>query len=125
MKIWSNTITTVGKNKVKIFPGVGNYDINYKDPETAQQLRVLRKHNMLLFREILDGDIKRPEKNKRPAEETRPADGDNLCNRKIQEQTTDAGSGCSEIPERRDGDDNPVTVRRTRRTKKQLLEDAD
>jgi len=121
LKIWSNTITTI--NKIKIFPGEQNIDIDHKDPKTAAQLRVLRRMGAIVFRELLDGDIARAKTNNGPTGETPETEGEDICPRDVQKSKEDEGPRSVKVPKRRNGDDNGKPVRGTRRKKKPTVDE--
>lgn len=127
MIIYSSSETMVGvePKMVKLKLGRNNVDIDYKDPRVDRQLEILRKLNVAMFQERLSCDIERSKKDKEVAERAKRSDGDNLSGGAVQEQAGDEGAGCSEVPERRDEDDQAVKVRRTRRKKKSAVAETD
>ena len=104
-------------NGIILRPGVGNYDIDHKDPATADQLKILRKMKVIVFNEILAGDIDDVRGNQTT---TKGAGQDRVGNNvggEVSKQKPDESARRSDLAERRDGEDPSGKVHRGRRKK--------
>lgn len=115
----------VGDKRVVVTPGKGRYDIDFKDPIVARQLKVLQKNGSFVFREDIDGYIDGPKKNEGTVGATPETGTVDLSGGEISGQTADESSGRSAVSKRRNGDNKTSKIRRKSSSKKRAVAKAD